>query len=87
MTTMNGVVPTASCGLLGPEETRNSAQEALVKKGSGFESPVGSPSWSPILAVERSGDLVELPEAAGYYRATLGGLPAGSVELSRAPAN
>jgi hypothetical protein len=27
-------------------------------------------------------DLVELPEAAGYYRATLGGLPAGSVELS-----
>jgi hypothetical protein len=27
-------------------------------------------------------DLVELPDAPGYYRATLGGIPAGRVELS-----
>jgi hypothetical protein len=27
-------------------------------------------------------DLVELPDAPGYYRATLGGIPAGQVELS-----
>ena len=27
-------------------------------------------------------DLVELPDAPGYYRATLGGLPAGRIELS-----
>ena len=27
-------------------------------------------------------DLAELPDAPGYYRATLGGLPAGQVELS-----
>jgi hypothetical protein len=27
-------------------------------------------------------DLAELPDASGYYRATLGGLPAGRVELS-----
>ena len=73
----------------GTDKTRYVAGESVVVTARLMGEDFGARTGEKLKVVARSADkavgqadLVELPDAPGYYRATLGGLPAGKVELS-----